>query len=204
MSQPRRRRTAKRSTWAELNDLAGTFRWLVAAVAVSLMLIIVFSNPVTGTLFVVASIAVVVLLVRRRLHRNEQTWHRTWIRTSNAQTVADLISLSPVQFERLVADRMQDRGYRDIKRVGGPGDHGVDIFALNEHGARVVVQCKKYDTAKVGPAAVRELGGALVMHSADKAVLVTTSALTEQAAETARRLGITVIDRSTVLTWLGL
>ncbi len=91
---------------------------------------------------------------------------------------AELIALTPTQFEARVELLLADLGWVQLQRRGGSGDRGVDLVGQFE-GQRYVIQCKRY-TKNVPPAMVRDLVGALHIQRADRALLVTTSGFTRQ------------------------
>jgi restriction system protein len=104
-------------------------------------------------------------------------------------------------FERLVVRLLVAMGYggsvRDAGRaVGRSGDNGIDgIIKQDPLGLdSVYIQAKRYAADRpVGPAQVRELGGALQMRKATKGVLITTSHFTSDAMDTARMIGSIVL-----------
>jgi hypothetical protein len=70
------------------------------------------------------------------------------------------------------------RGY-GVRRVGKPGDQGVDLL-LTKDGLTIPVQCKAHRTP-VGPSAVRDLYGSMVHHGYREAWLLSTSGFTKGA-----------------------
>ena len=108
----------------------------------------------------------------------------------------DPLSLSPEEFEDLCVDLLSWMGYRNVRRVGGSGDMGLDILCLDEYGGRVGVQCKRYSPGRrVTAREVREFIGALSLYGCDSGILFTTSDLTDEGWEEVRIHGnITVID----------
>ena len=102
--------------------------------------------------------------------------------------------LSWFAFERLCAHELRRQGFEELTRQGG--DRGTDIYCVKESGGETetwVVQCKHW-SKKVGPEIVRELHGAQALRGADRSLLITSSAFTLGAIETARELGINLID----------
>jgi len=97
---------------------------------------------------------------------------------------AELLALSPTQFEARVQRLLADLGWTSLQRRGGSGDRGVDLVGQHE-GERYVIQCKRY-TKKVPPAMVRDLVGTRAIQQADRALLVTTSGFTKQGYDEAR------------------
>ena len=91
---------------------------------------------------------------------------------------AQLLALSPADFERRVMLLLADLGWTQLQQRGGSGDRGVDLEGFSG-GARYVVQCKRY-SKPVPPAMVRNLVGTRHIQRADCALLVTTSRFTAQ------------------------
>jgi len=96
-----------------------------------------------------------------------------------ASTLEELRSLSPADFEEMVADTYRAQGH-DVEVVGGSGDHGIDLIVRSQRGEIWLVQCKRY-SGKVGEPVVRDLYGALRASDANGAALITTGYITEAA-----------------------
>lgn len=98
------------------------------------------------------------------------------------------------QFERDVHDAMANAGFKvDHVASAKNGDAGVDVFAENKAGTEFwAIQCKCYaPKRKIGPAAVRELIGALAGYpTGTRGMMVTTSGYSSGAIELAKRSGI--------------
>ena len=113
-------------------------------------------------------------------------------------TLAEILKLSPAQFEEGVADLLQRLGYRSVQRVGRSGDLGVDITCQDKDDRSVAIQCKKYDpeSRKISSPDIRNFFGGMqsVEYKADKGLFVTTSEFTGDAREFAKRNDITLID----------
>ncbi len=105
---------------------------------------------------------------------------------------------SPAFFEGLVLDLLHAMGYGtsrgDLQRVGGSGDGGIDgIISLDRLGLeKVYVQAKRW-ASKVGSPEIQTFMGALQLQHASKGVLLTTSAFTREAIETASRARGTIV-----------
>jgi hypothetical protein len=78
-----------------------------------------------------------------------------------------------------VGERLQELGYI-VELTKFQGDHGVDLVARNSH-ETIVVQCKHHPGKSIGEPVLRDLFGALHHFKADRALLVTTGALTTQS-----------------------
>ncbi|NJK80410.1 MAG: restriction endonuclease [Chloroflexaceae bacterium] len=116
------------------------------------------------------------------------------IATRRRLVTAEMLSLSPSEFESRIAMLLSDLGWTLVQRVGGSGDQGVDICAEHQ-GDAYVVQCKRYNKS-VSPAAIRELLGTQQHAAADRALLVTTGTFTRQGRDFARKHGIELWDGS--------
>ena len=92
--------------------------------------------------------------------------------------------LSPMEFEREVARVFSEIGYHS-DQTGQPGDGGVDVMVRGKDGRKIAVQCKHH-ARPIGPAPVRELVGAIVIHNAALGIVVSATGFSEKAYETAR------------------
>ncbi|MFF8830989.1 restriction endonuclease [Streptomyces sp. NPDC015131] len=115
----------------------------------------------------------------------------------------DYTALDADAFEQAVADLCARDGCVDVEVVGGAGDLGADVVATAPDGRRVVVQCKAYaEDNKVGSQDMQRFGGTcFAVHEAQVAVVVTTSAFTEPAAEYAAQCGILCVDLAALDAW---
>ena len=108
-------------------------------------------------------------------------------------TVAQLLELSPSQFEEYVAQRVFARQGYTVENTPDVADGGVDIIITDRQGNRAVVQCKRYRST-VGEATVRDLYGAMIHHNAGMAFLVTTAKISDAARRWAADKPIDLID----------
>jgi hypothetical protein len=89
---------------------------------------------------------------------------------------------------------LRRHGFDEVSRKAV--DRGVDITAFKDRSAEAeewAIQCKHW-AGKVGPDVVRELEGARRLQGADRAMLMTSSAFTPSAIQTALDLGIDLVD----------
>jgi restriction system protein len=110
--------------------------------------------------------------------------------------VDQFLALTPAEFEEAIARLLRERGYRDVRRVGGPGDVGVDVLCRDPMGLPVAVQCKRYGLGT--PVRSRDIQGFLgVMrhHRAAAGIVVTTSTFTQNARALAEAHSLRLIDR---------
>jgi restriction endonuclease family protein len=106
------------------------------------------------------------------------------------------LNLSGHQFEKEVAKLYEAHGY-DVQVTKGSGDGGIDIF-LEKAGRRYGVQCKNHHKA-IGPAAIRDLYGAMSHEGLDAGIFIASSGYTKGAKEFARNKAITLLDINNVL-----
>lgn len=108
-----------------------------------------------------------------------------------------LQSLSPDDFEELVAETFRRLGHR-VKVVGARGDHGVDVRVRASNGEKWVVQCKRYK-GTVGEPTVRDLYGTMLHEKADRASVVTSGRFSRQAQTWAEGKPIDLYDGESFL-----
>ncbi|CAH1059857.1 restriction endonuclease [Paenibacillus pseudetheri] len=112
---------------------------------------------------------------------------------TDAQIIkADVRTLSGTDFERLMELYYIDQGY-NVQRVGGSGDHEVDLILKGKEGYKIAVQCKRWKQ-DVGNDIVLRLKAGKQVHGCYDAWIVTTSNFTKAAKEAADRLNIKLIN----------
>jgi restriction system protein len=109
---------------------------------------------------------------------------------------ADIDTLSGTDFERLMELYYIDKGY-DVERVGGSGDHEVDLILKGKEGYKIAVQCKRWKQ-DVGNDIVLRLKAGKQIYGCYDAWIVTTSNFTKAAREAAEPLRIRLINGLTV------
>lgn len=92
------------------------------------------------------------------------------------------LSLSPAQYEALVAARLRAAGWR-ARACGSRGDQGCDVLA-ERRGVRLVVQCKRLSGA-CGNAAVQQVVAARRHYGAHAMAVVCPAGFTRSARELA-------------------
>ncbi|MFH8569428.1 restriction endonuclease [Streptomyces sp. NPDC017993] len=122
---------------------------------------------------------------------------------AQAVEIEDYASMDADQFENAVARLCERAGCADVSVVGGANDLGADVLATAPDGRVLVIQCKRYnDDNKVGSQDVQRFGGTcFAVHQAEIAVVITTSAFTEPAAEYADQCGILCFDNDDLIAW---
>ncbi|MGZ0042357.1 restriction endonuclease [Paenibacillus ottowii] len=139
----------------------------------------------------------------RNTGRSRITSTNSGVRKANAKTTskkltdaqilqADIEILSGTDFERLMELYYIDQGY-SVQRVGGSGDHEVDLILKGKEGYKIAVQCKRWKR-DVGNDIVLRLKAGKQVHGCYDAWIVTTSNFTKAAKEAADRLNIKLIN----------
>jgi restriction system protein len=105
----------------------------------------------------------------------------------------DVDNLDGHSFEFFCADMIKKLGYNNVQVTKASGDNGVDILA-SLNGCSYAIQCKRY-SKKVGVKAVQEVFSGSKYYNCQKAIVITTNYYTDQAIETARKLGVILWDR---------
>ena len=109
---------------------------------------------------------------------------------------ADIDTLSGTDFERLMELYYRDKGYT-VQRVGGSGDHEVDLILKDKKGYKIAVQCKRWKK-DVGNDIVLRLKAGKQIYGCHDAWIITTSNFTSAAREAAESLRIRLINGLTV------
>jgi len=88
-------------------------------------------------------------------------------------------SLSGIQFEQFLKDLLEKSNYTHVKTTPYSGDGGIDLFAVDPGGQKVVFQCKAH-SRPVSPDDVRAFFGSFkaLGNKADYGVLVALSGAT--------------------------
>ncbi|MEV5411125.1 restriction endonuclease [Thermopolyspora sp. NPDC052614] len=198
----RRRKPVKRRSRARKGG-AEWVLWLFAIAAVALiakwLLNVVVANwPVllSITLLVVVGLVCAVVLRARVIRARQEKWLEDNARLERADR------LSPDDFEVLVERLLLREGFRDVRRLGGSGDGGIDVMGRAPTGEPFAIQCKRWRSS-VGSPVIRDLLGALHAHPGHRGVLVTTASITAPARQYAEGTGLILIDRALLGDWLA-
>lgn len=141
-------------------------------------------------------VALAVALLAYYLNRRDREIRR--------RTLAELLALSPSDFEVAVATLLKDLGYRSVKVTGRTGDLAADIVCHDQQGHKVLVQCKRYSPRRpVGSPEIQLFIGMLVHHQSDRGIYVTTSRFTSAASALARQHGLELIDGARLATLIA-
>ncbi|WP_340003709.1 restriction endonuclease [Paenibacillus sp. FSL K6-0276] len=117
-----------------------------------------------------------------------------------ASDIHEVDKMEGVEFELFLADVFRRKGYM-VKLTPASGDYGVDLIIMKGE-SEIAVQCKRY-SGTVGVSAVQEVFAGKSFYDCNEAMVVTNSTLTAPAAKTARKLGVTLWDRSRLIEELA-
>ncbi len=165
----------------------GALRWLVPAITSSMPQLAHLGQLVAGHAHWVAAIFLLPLPFALFMAQR---------RNRLVDTTADLdriLALTWQDFETLVAQAYSRRGYRVTERGGAAPDGGVDL-ELHTQDERLVVQCKRWKTRRVGVQPVREIYGVMTSERAQGAIFVTSGGFTPDAIDFARDKPIKLLD----------
>ena len=169
-----------------------------AYVFVYLISTLVTELPLIAFAIVVALVGVPIgLWLLRRFGQDQDAR----VHLQQAQQLGQLLTMSGAMFEEIAADLFRACGYRNVKRIGGPGDLGVDLIGIDPKGMNVVIQCKRYAIGqKIRSSDIQMLMGAVVNYGADRGIFVTTSTFTAPAVQCAQtaRIPIQLVDGATL------
>lgn len=116
--------------------------------------------------------------------------------SDDALLTSDIDTLSGTDFERLMESYYRDKGYK-VERVGGSGDHEVDLILQDKKGYKIAVQCKRWKK-NVGNDIVLRLKAGKQVYGCYDAWIVTTSHFTKAAIQIAEPLNIKLINGAQV------
>lgn len=104
------------------------------------------------------------------------------------------------RFEQLCAVYFRTLKFR-VEEVGPGPDDGIDLrlYVGSEQRPGVLVQCKAWNSWKVGVKEVRELFGVMASEMVAEGIFVTTSTFTEEARQFGRGKNIALIDGEDLL-----
>lgn len=155
-----------------------------------------------GIAFVAAFI--VFIFVGTTIYRREKRYVESLLNDKNGKTPESETpieheykyhKMKPEEFEEHVAWIITNSTSYSAKRVGGSGDGGVDIEVFKGHRKVGVIQCKRYKPSKsLPPSFIRELATVRAIANVETAYLVTNAKFSKQSRETAKTLGIRLID----------
>ena len=112
--------------------------------------------------------------------------------------IASIRALSWREFEELVAEAFRREGYRVVENTKAGADGGVDI-RLRKEGRFVLVQCKHWNSNKVGVSVVREMCGVMMDQRAAGVAIVCSGGFTRDAWGFAKDKPVRLVDGQSLL-----
>lgn len=116
-------------------------------------------------------------------------------RIDSAWRPSDLLTLKPVQFEKILGLMYSQMGY-NIQVTQQSGDRGVDVIASDGQNT-LAIQAKRYNpsgTGNVSGPEVRNAIGATVQKGADICVVATSSGFSEDAVRAAKETNLIKVE----------
>lgn len=97
------------------------------------------------------------------------------------------------EFEHLCRLLFEEEGWRVTENEKKGADGGVDLW-MKKRGKHAIVQCKKYEDARVTIKVIREMYGLMYEYDVDEAYVVTTSEFTKECYRFVEDKGIVLIN----------
>ncbi len=147
-------------------------------------------------LIVVKTFALIIgagILIAAALYGRKEAAKQT-LRGQRSDDIASLLGISPLEFERHVAETYRRQGY-DVELTRSSGDQGVDVIATAQ-GQRLGIQCKRY-VGVVGNDAVQQAHAGKSYYGCSQAIVVTTGTFTPSARALAEKTGVQLVDGKT-------
>lgn len=110
-----------------------------------------------------------------------------------AGSPSSLSRMSWQDFERLVSDYFQRRGFKVVEFGGHGSDGGIDLIARRGDD-EYVIQCKQWKAYRVGVVPVRELYGLVSKRRAAGGFVVTSGSFTDEAIRFVSGISVELID----------
>ena len=96
-------------------------------------------------------------------------------------------------FEHLCKLLFEAKGWKVLENEKKGADGGVDLW-MKKRGKEAIVQCKKYEDARVGIKVIREMYGLIYEYGVKEAYVVTTSEFTKECYRFVEDKPITLIN----------
>lgn len=120
------------------------------------------------------------------------------IRNRNLATsrIQEIDAMDGVTFEYFLQAHFEKLGYK-VKTTPKSSDYGADLI-LTKDGIKTVVQAKRYK-GKVGVAAIQQAYASMGFYKASRCMVITNSYYTSQARTLAKKNGVILWDRETLI-----
>ena len=114
------------------------------------------------------------------------------------RTLRKLKKLSWSDFEHLCRLLFEIEGWRVQENEKAGADGGVDLW-MKKRRTSAIVQCKKYEDARVSIKVIREMYGLMYEYGVDHAFVVTTSEFTKECYSFVEDKEMTLINGESLL-----
>lgn len=122
--------------------------------------------------------------------------------TNFIEPIEDVDKMSGHEFEHYLAPVFRSQGYH-VEVTNPSGDFGGDLL-LRKRKEKSVVQAKRYgEDKKVGVDAINEVVGAAGYYNATKKIVITNRYFTDAAKISAKRNGVTLLDRDDLIRMIN-
>lgn len=122
--------------------------------------------------------------------------------TNFIEPIEDVDKMSGHEFEHYLAPVFRSQGYH-VEVTNPSGDFGGDLL-LRKRKEKAVVQAKRYgEDKKVGVDAINEVVGAAGYYNATKKIVITNRYFTDAAKISAKRNGVTLLDRDDLIRMIN-
>jgi len=109
------------------------------------------------------------------------------------KSVKKLKKLEWGEFEHLCRLLFEEEGWKVTENEKKGADGGVDLW-MKKRRTTAIVQCKKYEDARVTIKVIREMYGLIYEYDVDEAFIVTTSEFTKECYRFVEDKSITLIN----------
>lgn len=122
--------------------------------------------------------------------------------TNFIEPIEDVDKMSGHEFEHYLAPVFRSQGYH-VEVTSPSGDFGGDLLLRNRK-EKTVVQAKRYgEDKKVGVDAINEVVGGAGYYNATKKIVITNRYFTDAAKISAKRNGVTLLDRDDLIRMIN-
>lgn len=111
----------------------------------------------------------------------------------NVNNLIDRFKDNPYEFESYCAQLYQIMGV-DVEQTSNSNDGGYDLILHYQNGEKGLVECKCYNTSKIGRPLIQKLVGANQIVGAKSLIYITTSDYSVSAREYAEEIGVELIN----------
>lgn len=157
---------------------------------------------ITGFIFIIWILATLLSFVKLKRSKEKSSSDAQRTQLDAISQMAHMDQMDGHTFEYWCANLLRSLGYHNVTVTRGSGDQGVDIVATLD-GERWAFQCKRY-SSNLGNKPVQEVYTGMAMYNCSVGVVMTNQSFTNGAIDLARRTGIHLWGRATLVKLLEL